>query len=140
MPTGVAGNGPVLLYDGRCGFCAASIQLVLRHDKREVLRFASLDSQYAAQLLERHPELRAVDSLLWVDPGPPGEERVLDRSDAALRVATYLGGAWRPAGAFRLVPRPLRDALYTVLARHRHRLARPECIVPSPEQLERFLH
>ena len=134
--------GPVLLYDGSCGFCAESVQLVLRHDRRGELRFAALDSRFGRAVLTRHPELAQVDSMIWVEPARGRTvERVFTRSAAALQVARYLGGAWRLAGVTALIPRVLRDALYDLVARHRHQLTRggPQCLVPTAEQRARFL-
>jgi predicted DCC family thiol-disulfide oxidoreductase YuxK len=67
-------------------------------------------------------------------------ERVLIRSDAVLQVARYLGGWWGLAAAFRVVPRPLRDAAYAWFARHRLRFAPPAaCRLPTPAERSRFL-
>jgi predicted DCC family thiol-disulfide oxidoreductase YuxK len=134
--------GPVLLYDGTCGFCADSVQLVLRHDRAGTLRFAALDSAFGRAVRDRHPELARVDSVVWYDPPSGGEgERVLTRSTAALRVARYLGGKWRLLTLARLIPSGIRDRAYDLVARHRHQLARggPQCLVPTPEQRARFL-
>jgi predicted DCC family thiol-disulfide oxidoreductase YuxK len=132
---------PVLLYDGTCGFCAESVQSVLRHDRRGTLRFAPLHGAFAASLRARHPELEAIDSMVWVEPAPGGSEQVFVRSAAALRVARYLGGIWRVALLGRLLPEAVRDALYDFIARHRHQIARPRetCLVIPPEQSDRFL-
>ena len=132
---------PVLLYDGTCGFCAESVQLVLRHDRRGTLRFASLDGTFGRAVLARHPELARVDSMVWLDPARDHTpERLFTRSSAALRVARYLGGFWRLATVVGLMPRPVRDALYDLLARHRHQLTRGgrQCLVPTPDQRARF--
>jgi predicted DCC family thiol-disulfide oxidoreductase YuxK len=135
-------NGPVLLYDGTCGFCAESVQQVLRHDRRATLRFAALDSAFGQAVRARHPELAQVDSVVWYEPanGRSGD-RLLTRSTAALRVARYLGGFWRLALLTRLIPSAIRDALYDLLARHRHQLTRggPQCLVPTAEQRARFI-
>ena len=138
----MASDRPVLLYDGTCGFCAESVQLVLRHDRQGTLRFAALDSPFGRAVLARHPELARVDSVVWCEPATDGAgERLLTRSSAALRVARYLGGPWRLATAAGLIPRFLRDPLYDLVARHRHQLARggPHCLVPTPDQRARFL-
>ena len=140
--TGPIAGHPVLLYDGTCGFCAESVQLVLRHDRRRTLRFAALQGQFGEAVRARHPELRRIDSVVWVDPAASGKPgRVLVRSDAALQVARYLGGWWRLLEVGRLVPRPVRDAAYDLIARHRHTLSGggPACLVPAPEERERFL-
>jgi predicted DCC family thiol-disulfide oxidoreductase YuxK len=106
------------------------------------VRFAPLDGAFARAVLARHPELRDIDSVVWVEAeAGDATERVLTRSTAALRVASYLGGWWRLATIARLVPRPLRDAVYRLIARHRHRLSRgePHCLVPTASQHDRFL-
>jgi predicted DCC family thiol-disulfide oxidoreductase YuxK len=136
------GPHPVLLYDGTCGFCAESVQLVLRHDRRQTLRFAALQGEFGAAVRARHPALEWVDSLVWVEPaGEHGAERVLVRSDAALRVARYLGGWFTLARVGALVPHALRDRAYDLVARHRHRLLAtgPSCLVPSADVRARFL-
>jgi predicted DCC family thiol-disulfide oxidoreductase YuxK len=132
---------PLLLYDGTCGFCAASVQFVLRHESQQNLRFAPLEGRTAAELRGRHPQLAGVDSLVWVDGVGLAAERVLVRSDAVLAAARYLGRHWRLLGAGRLIPRRVRDSLYDLVARHRHRLMRPQtaCYVPPPDARARFL-
>jgi predicted DCC family thiol-disulfide oxidoreductase YuxK len=132
--------GPVLLYDGTCGLCAASVRFVLDHDAGGELRFATLDSAFGHAVRARHPELDDVDSVVWVERGDRGE-RVLTRSTAAIRVARYLGGWWRLAAFAWIVPRPIRDAIYRLIAKHRHRLTQsgPECLVPSAAERARFL-
>jgi len=136
-------DGPVLLYDGTCGFCAQSVQFVLKRDRKRDLRFAPLQGVFAHGVLVRHPELVDVDSIVWVEAtsGDARRETVLTQSAAAIRIAAYLGGRWRIAMLATLVPGPLRDAVYRLVAKHRHRLTRggPECLVPTPEQRTRFL-
>ena len=132
----------VLLYDGTCGFCASSVQWILGHDRRGTLRFAALESAYGAGVRGRHTELDAIDSMVWVEPAADAApERVFVRSAAALRVARYLGGLWRLALAGALLPRPLRDAAYDLVARHRRHVpgAGVTCLVPAPEVRSRFL-
>jgi predicted DCC family thiol-disulfide oxidoreductase YuxK len=98
---------PVLLYDGTCGFCAESVQLVLRYDRRRTLRFASLQGAFGTEVRARHPELAGADTVVWVEPGSnERSERVLLRSEAALRVAAYLGGWFHLARVAAVLPRP----------------------------------
>jgi len=134
-------SGPVLLYDGACGFCSETVRFVLHHDRRGTLRFAPLQGRWAAQLIARHPDLADIDSLLWVETRADGAERVLARSAAALRVARYLGGPWRLALVAWLSPRVARDWAYDLVARHRHQLFSPAetCFVPPREVRARFL-
>lgn len=132
---------PVLLYDGDCAFCAESVQLVLRHERRGTVRFAPLQGVFAASVRVRHPEIASVDSMLWVEPQDEGAERVFVRSAAALRLASYLGGIWRVLLLGYVLPTAFRDGLYNFIARHRHQLAgsRPSCVVVPPDLRGRFL-
>jgi len=140
----VSNGSALLLYDGTCGFCAESVQFVLRHDRRRrTLRFSSLQGPTALDIRARHPELDVVDSVIWFEPGDNAHpETLLTKSSAVLRVLRYLGGVWRPLGVVAaIVPRALRDAVYDLVARHRHRLIRggPACVVPTLEERNRFL-
>jgi len=132
----------VLLYDGTCGFCARSVQFVLSHERAGgTLRFARLEGPLGTALRAQHPELAAVDSVLWFEPATVSSpERILWRSSGALRVARYLGGIWSLLASLgALVPRPVRDAVYDWIARHRHELAADACLVPTPDQRARFI-
>jgi predicted DCC family thiol-disulfide oxidoreductase YuxK len=139
---GLTTGAPLLLYDGVCGFCAASVRLILRHERRQTLLFAALQSPLGEAVRTRHPELAGVDSMVWVEPAvSDGGERVFVRSDAALRIAAYLGGIWAVVAPARLLPRLFRDRAYDLIARHRHRLSgsRDACVLPSPATRARFL-
>jgi predicted DCC family thiol-disulfide oxidoreductase YuxK len=130
----------VLLYDGECGLCAASVQFVLRHERARTLKFAPLQGRFAEAVRARHRALESLDSMVWVEPTHDGAERLYVRSEAALKAAAYLGGAWRLALIGRLVPRALRDTVYDWVARHRHTaFAPPSCLVPSPDDRQRFI-
>jgi predicted DCC family thiol-disulfide oxidoreductase YuxK len=132
---------PVLLYDGSCGFCAASVQFILRHERAGNLRFAPLQGRLAGDVRQRHPSLDGVDSMVWVEGAGTSTERVLVRSDAVLRAAGYLGGIWGTARLGGVLPVVVRDAVYDFIARHRHKvLGRAEvCYLPPPETRARFL-
>lgn len=134
----------LLLFDGSCGFCARSVQFVLRHEsRRRTLRFAALDSAIGLEVRARHPAIEGVDSVVWVDADDSSHgEQVLVRSAAVLRVLKYLGGVWQMLAALAvIVPRSLADAVYDFIARHRHKLTRgnPACLLPTPEQRSRFI-
>lgn len=132
---------PVLLYDGLCGFCDGAVQWILGHDRRGTLQFAPLQGDFAQALVARHPELAEVDSLILVEVGGEGRERVRVKSDAALAVAAAMGGVWPILRVLWVIPRPLRDALYDLFARNRFRWfgRRDACRVPTAEERGRFL-
>ena len=126
---------PIVYFDGVCGLCNRSVGLLLRHDRRRVLRFAPLQGDTAHERLGLTAD-GDPDSIVLEDAG-----RLWHRSDAALRIAAHLGGWWRCFAVLRVIPRPLRDALYDVVARRRYRwFGRKEtCRLPTPEERERFL-
>lgn len=131
---------PVLLYDGVCGFCNRTVQMILDRDRRGTMRFAALQSDYGRAVVGRHRELEGVDSVVFVEPAAGGE-RVHVRSDAALKVAAYLGGPWKVFLAAKVIPRGLRDYLYDLFARNRYRFfgKSEQCMLPPAEARARFL-
>lgn len=133
----------VLLYDGECGFCARSVQFVLKHElpaHRALVQFAPLQSEFGAYVRARHPETANVDSIVWFETLSNGRSQARVRSAAALAVGQHLGGGWRWFAAVgRLVPRPIRDALYDVIARKRSQLAPQACVLPTASQRHRFI-
>ena len=135
--------GPIILYDGVCGLCNRLVQFLLRHDKRGRLRYASLQSDFAEKVLNRHGiDAKDLDTLHVVEHYDDPEERVWQRSDAVLRAARELGGIWRVlATVGRVVPRPLRDLFYRLVARNRYRVfgKYDTCMLPDPNQRSRFL-
>lgn len=127
----------VILFDGECNLCDWSVRFVVRHDPRGRFRLAALQSPAGRRLLaERGVDPRGIDSVVLIEG-----ERWYARSDAALRIARGLAGPWPLLSALRIVPRPLRDWAYDVVARNRFRWfgRRDACLLPTPALRERFL-
>jgi predicted DCC family thiol-disulfide oxidoreductase YuxK len=137
----MADTDPILFYDGTCGLCARTVQFVLRHERRRHdLRFAPLQGPSAATLKRRVPSLAGIDSVIWYQPPTGGEpERIRVRSAVGLTILRYLGGPWRLLLVTWVIPGPLRDALYNLIARYRHQVAGAACLLPTPEQRARFM-
>lgn len=132
----------VLLYDGECGFCAASVQFVLQHEHHHNLRFASLQSSFGTSVLARFPELIGVNSMVWLErPTGSKPELVFVRSEAVRKIISYLGSAWRLALVLYIIPSCLRDKVYDLVACNRYRLSRfsQQCILPSSDVRSRFI-
>lgn len=135
-------EGPVLLYDGTCGFCNSSVQFIIARDRTKTMRFSPLQSEIGQQVIARHPELQNVDSVVYVTAiGHQGREKVSIRSNAALEVCRYLGAPWSWANASRIVPTRLRDAAYDLFARHRYRFfgRHDACMLPPRDVRDRFI-
>lgn len=130
-------TSPILLYDGVCNLCNASVQWILQRDRAAVFRFAALQSETGQALLKR-VGLDSVhfDTVVLVDG-----DRVFTRSDAALEILRRLGAPWSWLAVLRWAPRRLRDAVYNWVARNRYRwFGRQEkCLLPRKEWAQRFL-
>lgn len=132
----------VLLFDGVCAVCDATVQWVLDRDPEGHFAFAPLQGETAAAIFARHPELpENLDSLVLVERLPTGEERVSWYSTAILRVAAELPPPWRWLRAALIVPAVLRDPFYRGFARVRYRVfgKLESCRMPDPGTEDRFL-
>lgn len=126
-----------IVFDGRCLMCEGWVQFLLRVDTQGRYCFAALQGATGRALL-RANGLNPDDPLSFLLQDKTG---AYTESTAILRVLTGLGGAWKLCALGWLVPRPLRDALYRLVARNRYRWfgQKAECGLPSPEQSARFL-
>jgi predicted DCC family thiol-disulfide oxidoreductase YuxK len=127
----------IVLFDGICNLCNGVVRFLIQRDKRNVFLFASLQSDAAQQLLKKHglnPDV--FDSIVVIDQG-----NVYERSDAALKIASYLPGFWSMVGIFKFIPRFFRDGIYNIVSRTRYSVfgKRAECMIPTPELKDRFL-
>ena len=127
----------ILLFDGVCNFCTWSVQFILRHDQRGRITFASLQSDVAQHVLRRfHRDNANLESVIYIKHGD-----IYERSDAALEVIKEFSVLWRLLFIFKIFPRPLRDALYNLVANYRYQIfgKRPSCYVPHQDISHRFL-
>lgn len=127
----------IVVFDAQCLLCNRWVQFLLRHDRRGVFQFASIQGAAGQALLARvHLRAEGLQTLLLVEGG-----RTWQHTAALLRVLDGLGWPWRAAWAAWLVPAPLRDAAYRWLARNRYRfLGRSDtCMMPPADAAARFL-
>ena len=127
----------LVLFDGVCNLCNASVNFIIDRDPAGYFTFAALQHEAVPPLLAAHDlSDDYLDSVVLLEDG-----RLYAKSDAALRIARRLNGAWPVLYAFRAVPRPLRDAVYDWVARNRYRWfgKQETCRVPTPELRARFL-
>jgi len=127
----------IVIFDGLCNFCRGVVRFILRRDKKQRFVFVPRESGTARRLMEAHPVAGGGEDALWVIKG--GKPHV--RSNAALEIVRALPGLWPLLYGFKILPRPLRDVFYRLLARNRYRLfGRSETpMIPDPEMRDRFL-
>jgi predicted DCC family thiol-disulfide oxidoreductase YuxK len=144
MTSGDCGTGaaagelehPIVFFDGVCGLCNRSLDFLLLIDRRHVLRFAPLQGETARQVLRIDPqdELRTI-----VVCDRAGQAR---QSAAIVKILGHLGGFWKfVSWLLWLIPRPLRDIGYNLIARNRYRMfgKTEACRMPKPGERELFL-
>ena len=132
----------LVLYDGVCGLCNGVVRFLLRHDRRRVFRYASLQSPAGQSFVKQSGRDPAELTSFYViaDYRAP-IANVSTRSDAVLFVAGQLDWPWKAARLMQALPRVVRDLAYEIVARNRYRVfgQYDHCVVPSPEYRSRFL-
>jgi predicted DCC family thiol-disulfide oxidoreductase YuxK len=128
---------PVVIFDGVCNFCNATVNFVVANDPREEFLFAANQSPAGQEILTRFGMPTEEVSTLYLLEG----DKVTCKSTAALRIARRLRFPWNLAAVFLLVPRFIRDAAYDHFARNRYRwFGRAEsCRIPTEAERRRFL-
>jgi len=132
----------IVLYDGVCGLCNRLNQFLLKRDRKDRLRFASLQSEFAQRVLRAH-DLDAADLdtvYVVLNHGTAGET-ALARSDAIIHAVQQLGGIWKIISLGKLLPRSLKNAIYNVVARNRYRVfgKSDSCVLPEPRHRQKFI-
>jgi predicted DCC family thiol-disulfide oxidoreductase YuxK len=135
MPSRSVSGGPVLVFDGDCGFCTSSAHWVARRWSEESTAIPWQELGNEGLLRLGLTEEQAMVSVWWVEPGGP----VLGAEQAVAKALLACGRPWRWIGAAMLLPpgRRLGRLLYPVIARHRHRLpgGTPACRTESGVQV-----
>ena len=130
-------NHPIILFDGVCNLCNASVQYVIKHDPQHIFRFASLQSSFAQKILSKYNlPLNDYNSFILF-----ADNKIYTRSTAALLVAKKLKGVVKTLYVFIIVPKFIRDGVYNIIAKNRYKWfgKKNECWLPTPELKNLFL-
>lgn len=130
-------NKSIVLFDGVCNLCNASVNFVIKHDKKAQFIFATFQSDAAKEImLQFNLENFMTDSVILIEG-----QKVYDKSTAALKIAKRLDGGLKIFYAFIIVPKFLRDWIYAFIAKNRYRWfgKRERCMLPSTDLKNRFL-
>jgi predicted DCC family thiol-disulfide oxidoreductase YuxK len=120
----------IVLFDGICNLCNASVRFISKHDKYGKIQFASLQSEMAKQLLSKLAlDTNKIDSIIFIS-----NEKIFFKSNAALEIAKLLNGFPRYLQYFRFIPRPIRDFVYGLIAKNRYRLFGTSCSLETSNQ------
>lgn len=128
----------VILFDGVCNFCNATINFLIDRDRKGVFKFAALQSEPGKEILASYHinALTDFDSVIVEKEG-----KLYHKSDAALEIARNMGGMWKLLYGFKIIPKFIRDFVYDLVAKNRYRFMGKmnACRIPTPELRARFL-
>lgn len=137
LPILIPKGKKILLFDGVCNLCDGFVQFLLKRDKKAIYVFASLQSDMAKQLLEKHQVVdNGLETVVLIDG-----EQVYTHSDVALEVAKDLGGFYRVFSPLKILPKSFRNRIYDWVANNRYRWfgKKESCMLPKREWRSRFL-
>ncbi|HEY1039671.1 MAG TPA: DCC1-like thiol-disulfide oxidoreductase family protein [Bacteroidia bacterium] len=136
MKEGIEYNG-IVLFDGVCNFCDASIQFIINREKHPALHFASLQSETGKHLMQKYGiDASTTDSVVFIV-----KNKAHTKSSAALHLCKRLKGLYPLLFAFIIVPPFIRNAVYDWVARNRYKWygKKDACMIPTPEVRARFV-
>ena len=125
----------IVFFDGVCNLCQGSVRYLIKHDKKEVLKFASLQGNYAKDFVNE-TEIQSMQSILFFDG-----KMLYKKSTAILKLSRLLGGWHQLLLLGYILPRFFRDWLYNIVAKNRYRWfgKKDQCMLPSKGFENRFL-
>lgn len=135
MGTSAPIKSQIIFFDGICTLCNGAVDFIIKRDKKNSFRFASLQSEIAGSYLP-DPMLSSLSTIVLYANG-----KLYTESDAAIHIAAQLGGAWSIFKFFLIVPKFLRDGIYKLVSKNRYKWfgKRNTCRLPTAEERHRFL-
>ena len=127
----------IIIFDGVCNLCSASVRFIIKRDKGFNFKFVTVQSEPGKSLLEEHglnPD--CIDTMLLVKEGA-----AYNRSDAALEISRGLDGLWPILVVLKIIPKFIRNGLYTIIANNRYKWfgKKEACLIPTPDIKSRFI-
>jgi len=126
----------VILFDGICNLCNSFVRFVIKRDKNNIFKFASLQSNYGTALFShfRIP-LNSFETIILYDG-----KNIYFKSNAIIKIVSSLGKQWKIVLIFKIIPLIIRNFFYDLIARKRYMLfgKRDSCMIPNPEEKAKF--
>ena len=133
----ISTNYEIILFDGVCNFCNASINFVIDHDPDNHFKFAPLQSEIGQDILTQfNKNTKDFDSIILLK-----DNQLYQKSEAALEITKHLSGFWKYLSVFKVLPTFFLNFFYDIIAKNRYRIfgKADSCRMPTPELRERFL-
>lgn len=128
-------NRTILFYDGDCGFCNRSVQFVLKHEKDHSILFSAIQSDFCKSFfMEKNLPVPDLSTFYFYNRG-----KLFERSNASFELLKFIKPPYNTLRFFRIVPIGIRDRIYNLIAKRRHKIMAGFCMIPSSDQKQRFL-
>jgi predicted DCC family thiol-disulfide oxidoreductase YuxK len=127
----------IVLFDGVCNLCNSGVQFIIKKDKRNLFKFAALQSDFGKELLEKYQiNTKSLDTFVYVN-----KDKAYIKSTAALKIAKALKRGWQIFYIFIIIPAFIRNFIYDFIAKNRYRWfgKKESCMIPTPELKTKFL-
>ena len=127
----------IIVFDGVCNLCESSVNFVIRRDERRNFKFARAQSQIGIDLQNQYDiNVLDLETMVLIKDGV-----AYAKSDAAIEIAKNLDGLWKILSSIKVVPKTVRDWIYSKIAKNRYRWfgKKDSCMVPSMDIKSRFL-
>jgi len=139
-------NKPIILFDGVCNFCNGLVNFIIRQDKKNIFLFAPLQSERGKKLLDQYGiDWKNNDSFVLIENTGPNDsvrqDKAYEKSNAALRIAAKLPWYWKWSQIFWILPKPIRDGIYNIIAKNRYKWfgKKEKCMIPTEQVRGKFL-
>lgn len=129
-------NSHTILYDGLCKLCNGSVKFIINRDSNTLFKFQALQDYQDFQKLESHFQKPIPDSIIYIQ-----DEKIFSKSTAALKICKKLDSLWPLLYVFIIMPKPIRDYLYDIIAKYRYSWFGKynSCMIPNKNIKDRFI-
>jgi len=124
----------IIFFDGVCGICNRTVDFLIQRDTNKRLYFSPLQGETASNILSSSM-IEKMDTIVFYNKGV-----IYYKSGAVLRVLYTMGGIWKLAIVFLIVPPLIRNFIYDIVANNRYQWfgKKEACRIPTKEERERF--
>ncbi|UPT72372.1 MAG: DCC1-like thiol-disulfide oxidoreductase family protein [Flavobacterium sp. JAD_PAG50586_2] len=127
----------IILFDGVCNLCDSAVKFVIKRDKKDIFRFVPLQSDLGQKIIKHIGVDTKNDSMIVYEPNIA----YYYKSQAALKIAKYIGGIYGLLEIFSIFPKGLSDTVYDFAAKNRYQWfgKKDSCMIPTLELKSKFL-
>lgn len=126
----------IILFDGVCNLCNNAVQYIIKRDRKQIFKFASIQSDFGKKLLKHQPDLLNLQTVILVEG-----DKIYIKSSAFIRIMKTLGGIYKLFQILRVVPAFISNFFYMLISKYRYKIfgKRESCMIPDENTKNRFI-